>query len=483
MARVWSHRQAAVIQWMEDAVERVLAGGAGRSLLVWACPGSGKTTILEEIIKNHTAGLDALLLAFNRDIVAVLKLRITNQTVRTIHSFGLGMLLKNGIKGIVDDDKEEKILARKLDKYLRGYMFWPVLQLVSFAKKNLLEDWSDVGLGKLADFYGIQFDGEEDIAYDVARYVLDRSAKELRTYSFDDMVWLPWQLKLNIKKFSIVGLDEAQDASPAAMWLIQQAMRPDSIFIGVGDENQAINGFAGAGIDSMKDLKEMFNADVLPLDITYRCPISVVEYVNGLFPGISFVAGPNAIQGKVGTGRMETTEFVPGDMVLCRTNAPLVRPCYSLIRRGIKASIKGRDIGKGMISFMQKFKVQTVTDLIPKMMTYVENETYKLRLAKKDGQAIALEDKAATILALADGCSTVSEVIDKCRLVFDDTKPAVQFSSAHRSKGLEANNVFILAPELMPHPMAKLAWEKEQEDHVKFVAHTRSKEALIFISE
>jgi superfamily I DNA/RNA helicase len=65
--------------------------------------------------------------------------------------------------------------------------------------------------------------------------------------------------------------------------------------------------------------------------------------------------------------------------------------------------------------------------------------------------------------------------------VFSEDKAAVQFSSAHRSKGLEAENVYILEPGLMPHPMAKLEWEKEQEGNVWWVAHTRSKKTLTFV--
>jgi superfamily I DNA/RNA helicase len=53
----------------------------------------------------------------------------------------------------------------------------------------------------------------------------------------------------------------------------------------------------------------------------------------------------------------------------------------------------------------------------------------------------------------------------------------------HRAKGLEAKNVFILKPELLPHPMAKQPWQQEQERNIKYVAFTRALESLQFITE
>ena len=59
----------------------------------------------------------------------------------------------------------------------------------------------------------------------------------------------------------------------------------------------------------------------------------------------------------------------------------------------------------------------------------------------------------------------------------------VVLSSVHRAKGLEAENVVILHPEKMPHPMATLEWEIEQEYNIKYVAITRSMNRLVFVRE
>ena len=65
----------------------------------------------------------------------------------------------------------------------------------------------------------------------------------------------------------------------------------------------------------------------------------------------------------------------------------------------------------------------------------------------------------------------------------DTVKAKVLLSSVHRAKGLEAETVYISRPEMMPHPMATLEWEIEQEFNIKYVAITRSMNTLVFMED
>jgi len=65
--------------------------------------------------------------------------------------------------------------------------------------------------------------------------------------------------------------------------------------------------------------------------------------------------------------------------------------------------------------------------------------------------------------------------------VFSDDKQGIAFSTVHKAKGLEADRVFILHPEMMPHPKASKPWEQQQERNIKYVSETRSKEYLGFV--
>jgi superfamily I DNA/RNA helicase len=52
------------------------------------------------------------------------------------------------------------------------------------------------------------------------------------------------------------------------------------------------------------------------------------------------------------------------------------------------------------------------------------------------------------------------------------------FCTVHRSKGLEAKVVYILRPDLMPHPKGNA----QEERNLKYVAITRAKERLIWVN-
>lgn len=54
--------------------------------------------------------------------------------------------------------------------------------------------------------------------------------------------------------------------------------------IAAGDEHQAIYGWRGAHANSMDVLGERFNCLDLPLSITYRCPVAVVEHARQWVP-------------------------------------------------------------------------------------------------------------------------------------------------------------------------------------------------------
>ena len=47
-------------------------------------------------------------------------------------------------------------------------------------------------------------------------------------------------------------------------------------------------------------------------------------------------------------------------------------------------------------------------------------------------------------------------------------------------KGLEADRVWVIKPEVIPHPKAK-GWQLEQEYNILYVAVTRAKRELVVV--
>jgi superfamily I DNA/RNA helicase len=85
------------------------------------------------------------------------------------------------------------------------------------------------------------------------------------------------------------------------------------------------------------------------------------------------------------------------------------------------------------------------------------------------------------IQAACEGIDTIEALKRQLERLFGDIddgglpKDAVILGTIHRSKGLEANNVYIVAPHLLPHPLAKQSWELQQECNLATVAATRAK--------
>jgi len=410
---------------------------------------------------------------------------LSNVQALTYHSLGFAMVRNSRSKQriVVDQDKIDKALPNYLDKYYYRPLYPAVKRLVSLVKSNLCEPDTDM-LESLSAYHNIELNGDADMIFNAVRDMLHFSQTRTDIIDFDDMIWIPLMLNMSANKYDLIIVDELQDTNPAQIELAIRSINPNGSIIGVGDRNQSIYGFRGADVNAIPNLINRLEAETLPLSITYRNPRKIVNLVNEQFHNIEFLARDNAPDGILETipSNMFEEKVNLGNMVLCRVNAPLVGYCFSLIRKGIKAIIKGRDIGKNLSSLVKKMRADNVLDLISKLSDYFDLESEKLYRSNKTGQMILLQDKVETIYALSDGCQTIDDIYTKIETIFSDDIEGVVFSSIHKAKGLEAQTVFILRPDLMPHPLAKQAWEVEQENNMKYVAYTRALENLYIVA-
>lgn len=466
----------------QSAIFDYIANNRGQHLVVEALAGSGKTTTGVQVFDLIPYSYRSIFVAFNKHIATELQKRLPNAEVRTYHALGFQFIRNSLGKVEVDFNKTDKILERVLSKYSYRHLYYPVKRLVSLVKGSLLPtDYAT--LIELSEYFGIDLNGDADIVFDTVRKVIDISAYETKTIDFDDMCWLPVHLGILNPIYDFVFVDELQDTNATQTALVLGSAKSNGRIVGVGDRYQSIYAFRGADSDAMPNFIKSTKADTLPLSITYRNPLGVVNLVRERFPDLGLEARDNAPDGEIRNVKYEQAiqDFIPGDMILCRVNADLVRPCFELIRQGVKATIKGRDIGQNLHSMIKRMKAEDIYDLTFKLREHYEIESSKLMAADKNVQLQLLTDKIETIYALSDGCKTIEEVTDKINLVFSDDVAAVTFSSIHKAKGLEAENVYILRPDLLPHPMAKKPWERQQESNLEYVACTRTLDKLTFV--
>ena len=451
--------------------------------MVEALAGSGKTTTGLEMLKLLSPDLAILFLAFNAHIAKELQARAPRHVqVRTYHSLGYKACRDAFGNDIKLEETKVKIIFKEVTSELHAYIFPVVNQLVSLVKANLMGTTEDELL-RLADHHGIEMNGDQLIIFETVRTIVAQCAKRTNVVDFDDMCWLPVYHNLPMKRYDVIFIDEAQDTNKNQIALALMSVKEDGRIVAVGDRHQSLYGFRGADVEAIPNLIDNLNADVLPLSITYRNPKSVVELVNEAFPHIPLEAAEWAKDGIVKDMQYDIAlnDYAEGDMVLCRTNAPLVQPAFALIRKGIKAIIRGRDIGKGLIILIDKMNASDVNDLLSKLVQYKDKEVSRLILAKKNAQAQSVEDKVDTIIALMDNTDTIAELENKIVSIFSDDNEGVVFSSIHKAKGLEAERVFILRRDLMPHPMAEKQWEMVQESNIEYVAYTRTLDQLVFV--
>lgn len=128
----------------------------------------------------------------------------------------------------------------------------------------------------------------------------------------------------------------------------------------VGDKDQAIFGFTGAdttAMDTFADrIVEMTGLPVhsYPITVNWRCPSIIIELTQLIHPSIK--ARPNAPRGSVHIiSDDQLLDIVrPGDVILSRINANLIRTAYQLIKKGIGAVVLGRKIGQNIKDLIEK---------------------------------------------------------------------------------------------------------------------------------
>lgn len=471
------------------------------NLIVDAVAGSGKTTTLEMACAALTEDQqsEAVFCAFSKAIQTELETRLPKRmTVRTIHAIGLAALrnaVNPRVRNWLDDSKYYYLCRDILDA--KGYdgeesktYLDSLKNAVMMAQVNLINPADAEEFDQMLMNYDIEsFPGISGLVSEV----MQRGVSEVKTrIAFVDMVWLPVQLNVAFQTYSFVFVDEVQDLSPVQREVISRMLRMDSRLIAVGDPKQAIFGFAGAGTDSFEQVKNHFGATQLPLSVCYRCPKSHVELAKTIVPNIESFEG--AKEGTVADISYEElfnkVNSKTGDMILSRTNAPLVKIAFELIRRGVPAQIKGRDIMGQLVTLaknamkMQGASWDTFQDALDE---YVQRQIMALARKKNSEMAIAaLTDRADALSIIVQRAQALDQRISTInglekfidRLYSNDVHGCVCLSSAHKAKGLEAENVFIYDISNFPHPMARQEWAVEQEYNLKYVALTRSKNAL-----
>jgi superfamily I DNA/RNA helicase len=481
MTRVWSDKQQAVFDFVEN--------GEGNAVIK-AVAGSGKTTTIVEAISRIPAGKSSIFLAFNKSIAEELKKRGVNS--RTFHSLTYGPVTKMKNVRAVNTDKTRNIIDQMLggDAWKYGAFLNKIVGLAKNAGVGALVPETDDVWHAIVEHHNLDVDHEDVTLQDAIGYASKVLAMSnmVRDVDFDDLLYLAVKDGVVLEKYDYVFVDEAQDTNAIQRAVLAKIVHSNSRLIAVGDPAQAIYGFRGSDHTAMDLIREEFDAIELPLTVTYRCPLSVVRHAQQWVDYIE--AAPGAQEGSVtalGTD-WDPKAFTAQDLVICRTTAPLVSLAYRMMKARLPVMIKGRDIGKGLVSLVNKMKAKGVDALIEKLGNYTAREVEKARSKKKEDLADHIQDKTDCVMylirTLDENHRTVPELIRVIEGLFGDEGNVTTLSTVHKAKGLEADRVYWLnSSKCPPKWAARRPWMLLQEDNICYVATTRAKQELILIEE
>lgn len=508
--------------FQKPVLDAVLAGVL--HIFVGATAGAGKTKLLQmiaELITQHELlppGEQAVFAAFNVHVKKNLEKVIPKEfSCKTINGIG-DLICKQNLDGLVFEPKKYERLMTEIVKGSGVQAPAARQELRERLEASVqLHVGHDLGLDiELSDWAPLMREldapvlGAEQILHTLTLRTLRQGLallQEKREMSFIDQTLAPsvfgWRITQPLR-FLLV--DEMQDLTKGHMKLLRACTDEYSCVIGVGDRSQSLYGFAGADTEAIEQFIELFQAQEFPLSICYRCPSRHVELARPYTDQIE--SAPGAIDGILED--IDPAEFrasvQPGDLVLCRTNAPLIDVCYDLIRDGIPAIVRGRDLSRSLVAFardavtwdgrrVNRKKLSddlTLEDFPDKLDAYcTELSNQIIREAEEQNtdpgmRLAALADKNSVLnLVLEQGqAKTISDLVFDIRKLFQG-KPeeSVILSTIHGAKGLEADNIFILKPDLLPHPKARTEQALKAERCAIFVALSRAKVSLRFVHD
>lgn len=494
----------------QQAIWREMSIG-NRNVVINAVAGSGKTFVLVEWAKRQgNSGNLIALVAFNKHIANELKYRlgdIKNVHPMTYHSLGFKQIRKAVRRVSVDQYKVDGILdgitiPQAENDWQTRNVKYKIKHMVGLAKQYGVRD--KLTLQWIADHHDVDLAEWDEIVYQWVPKILDKCKDNLATVDFDDMVWLPKELGLCDREYDVICVDELQDTNTVQQYI---ALNSGHRVIGVGDRFQSIYGFRGADVNSIDRVIDALRNTQrgvveMPLTVTRRCPKLHTSMAQRIVECIRPLEG--AIEGVIRDCPKDKAmaEMAPGDLVVCRVNADLLGVAYSLLKMGKRAVVRGKDIGKGLVKLIERARKEAEKEgvegeglnNVAMMLGYAGKITrdevvkyMELPHGKGEMRAAQTQDKMDCLVEIAGQCKTVAELLGGIERLFadfeEDGKPVdkIVLGTVHRTKGLEAGRVWVLRGDVIPHPMAKSQWERKQEEHIFYIAVTRSRSELIWV--
>lgn len=285
----------------------------GCNVIMGARAGSGKTAMLKHLASFRKPAEKMVYLAFNKKNATEGQKKLPREvSSRTTHSFCNQFI--RGLMKLPERSDESKTFNIMEDIYPglknkdRRRVRKAAFKMVDLAKNFAVIPGDKDAIRNVMDQYAFELesDQEVDLVINIVNEVLEKSLPQAcgLVYDFNDLLWWPVVLDLDVPALSVVLADECQDFNACQIFLLKKLHTKGARIIAVGDPYQAVYRFRGADCDAFDKLKVML-ADTprgvkeLTLPINYRCGKAIIAYVRENTIVKDIEAAPNAIEGNV----------------------------------------------------------------------------------------------------------------------------------------------------------------------------------------
>lgn len=466
-----------------------------------AVAGSGKTTTLIEFAKARIKNRNNLYIAFNSSVKKYAKEKFSelglNVRVETAHSLAFNSIIRGsnykiensyktnqikdilGIKPNSHDKNAAYILSSHIKKFATYYCNSTVDKVQKLDYLSIIGD--STAKAFVSNYYG-------EIEYG-ARLFLAKMLKGEINVNHDFYLKL-FQLKNPVLDYNYILFDEGQDASPV---MLDVFLKQKGTKVIVGDSNQQIYGWRYA-INSLEKVKDFAE---LPLTTSFRFDKEIAQLAMKILDMKSHLIDYKGykIKGLGNSGKIKSRA------VIGRTNLKLLINAIDLVtgKSGIKKIYFEGNInsytyaGEGAslydILYLYEERFPLIKDdLIRSMKNIDELKDY----AEKSEET----DILLMIEVVKEYGRDLPKLIKllKEKHVSDDERESADmiFSTVHRCKGLEYDEVTLVKDFINEEAILKLKKQNEaeldiatltEEINLLYVAATRTKSKLIIPEE
>jgi DNA helicase-2/ATP-dependent DNA helicase PcrA len=298
----------------------------GRSLLILAGAGSGKTRVI-------TTKIAYLVRERGLDPRAILAVTFTNKAaremaerarfideragdamLRTFHSFGAWFLRRNGAQGglnpgfvIYDDDDSAALLGTIMENR-------PKAEVKETAHR----------IARAKDY----FLGPQDPELDLINYRKDfrdiyaryeERLRQIGNVDFGDLIKKPVEILRSVPetarrfhdRFRVILVDEYQDSNIAQFELLKELTGPETSVCVVGDDDQSIYRFRGAEVRNILEFPDRFpGTDIIRLERNYRSTIPILRAASSVVDHNRDRLGKE-LRAERGNGKTPVLAFLP----------------------------------------------------------------------------------------------------------------------------------------------------------------------------